>query len=304
LTPQQAIDHFNKGIKKAENFLCIARSSSLQLEECLAIDLLLYNATRIKREAARRGEEDNANLFLGFECAIGAVRSELMMWILLKRDMPNEAWERLVAAQMACLDATRAHRGFAHCEQRLKALEQLEGQIFPPQVFMSAGFVSDRLDCSICGERYSTCEHLRGKPYMGQFCEVIHRNPRGDHVAIVKAPADKRCRIVSVKTKDGQRDKLSGEITPYKEGELFEEEGPLEAQMIFLALDRYPYWAPTEKILGPQVSKEPQNGLLPNAAICAPGHCSCAGLLSASLRFAVDFCLAAACVSDNASWSR
>jgi hypothetical protein len=39
------------------------------------------------------------------------------------------------------------------------------------------------------------------------------------------------------------------EITPYAEGEQFEEDGPLEATMIFLAVDRYPYLVPTEKIL-------------------------------------------------------
>jgi hypothetical protein len=246
----QLIDHFNEGILEAEHFCSLTRSSKLQLERCLALDLLLYNATQIKHGAVRRGEDDNANLFLGFECAIGAIRSELMMWILLKREMPNEAWDRLVAAQMGCLDAVRAHIGFESCEQRLRTLEQFESQIFPSQVFTSAGFVSDRLDCSICGERYSKCEHLRGKPYMGHFCEVIHRNPRGDHVAMVNVPADKRCRVVSFKTKEGHRDRLSWEITPYKEGELFEEDGPLEAQMIFLALDRYPYLLPTEKVPG------------------------------------------------------
>lgn len=250
---EQVLDYFNAGIKEAEIFLCLARSSKLQLEQCFALDLLSYNATRIKHEAVRRGNENDANLFLGFECAIGAVRSELMMWILLKRDMPNEAWDRLVAAQMGCLDATRAHIGFAHCEQRLNDLEQLEGQIFPPQTFMSAGFVSNRLDCSVCGERYSKCEHLRGKPYMGQFCEVIHRNPRGDHVALVKTPADKRCRVVSFKTKDGHQDKLSWEITPYREDEVFKEDDTLEAQSILLAADRYPYLVPTEKILDPQL---------------------------------------------------
>lgn len=249
MTIEQVIDHFNKGIKDAEHFLCLARSSKLQQEQCQDLDLLSYNATRIKHEAVRRGDEDNANLFLGFECAMGAVRSELMMWILLKRDMPNQAWDQLVAAQMACLDAMRAHRGFAHCGERLRMLEQLERKIFPPQVFMSAGFVSDRLDCSICGERYSKCEHLRGKPYLGQFCEVIHRNPRGDHVAAVEAPADKRCRVVSVKTKDGYRDKLSLAITPYEEGESFNEGAPLEVQTIFMALDRYPYMRSTEKVL-------------------------------------------------------
>ncbi|NHV29378.1 hypothetical protein [Burkholderia sp. D-99] len=250
MTLTQLVDYFNAGIEKAEVFLCLARSSKLQLEQCLALDLLSHNATRAKHEAVRRVDENAANLFLGFECAIGAIRSELMMWILLKRDMPNEAWDRLVAAQMGCLDATRAHSGFADCARRLKNLEQLEGQIFPPQVFLSAGFVANRLDCSICGERYSKCEHLRGRPYMGQFCEVVHRKPRGDHVAMVKTPADKRCRVVSFKTKDGHRDKLSWEITPYGDGEVFKEDDALEVQSIFLSTDRYPYMVPTERILG------------------------------------------------------
>lgn len=249
ITLKQLIDYFNKRIQDAENLSSPARSSQLQSKQCLALDALLHSATQIKHEMIRRGDEGTANLFLGFECVIGGIRSELLMWILLKRDLPNEAWDRLVAVQMAYLDATRAHRGFAHCEQRLRELEEIEARIFPPQVFTSAGFVSERLDCSICGERYSKCQHLRGMPYMGEFCEIIHRDPRSDHVAIVKHPADKRCRVVSFRTKDGHRDKLSLEITPYKEGEQFNEGDPLEAKMIFLALDRYPYLAATEKIL-------------------------------------------------------
>lgn len=250
MTFEQIINFFNNGIKEAESFLYMTRSSELQLEQCLALDHLLYNATQIKSEMIRHGEENTANLFLGYECAIGSVRSELLMWILLKLDMPNEAWDQLIAAQMGCLDASRAHDFFAHCEQKIWVLEQLEDKIFPPQVFISAGFVSDRLDCSICQMRYSQCEHLRGKPYMGQFCEVIHRNIRGDHVAIVEAPADKRCRFVSVKTKDGYQDKLSLKTTPYKKGELFKEGNLLEAKTNILHSDRYPYLTSTEKILG------------------------------------------------------
>lgn len=253
MTLTQVVDYFNAGIKDAEVFLCLARSSKLQLAQCLNLDLLLHNATRIKHEAVRRGDENSANLFLGFECAIGAVRSELMMWILLKRDMPNEAWDCMVAAQMGCLDATRAHRGFADSERRWKDLERLEGQIFPPQTFMSAGFVAKGLECSICGGRYSKCEHLRGKPYMGRFCEVIHRDLRGDHVALVETPADKRCRVVSLKTKDGHRDKLSWDITPYANDEVFEENETLEVHGIFLTTDRYPYMVPTENIISVQL---------------------------------------------------
>lgn len=250
MTFEQVIHFFNNGMKQAETFLFLTRSSQLQLEQCLELDHLLYNATQFKHKEILRCNEENANLFLGFECAIGAVKSELMMWILLKRDMPNEAWDQLVAAQMGCLDASRADTGFAHYDQRREALEQLEDKLFPQQVFISAGFVSDRLDCSICGKRYSQCEHLRGKPYMGQFCEVIHRNPRGDHAALVEVPEDKRCRVVSFKTKDGHKDKLSWETTPYNEGEFFKEGDLLEAKINLLNLDRYPYLASSEKVLG------------------------------------------------------
>lgn len=252
----QVIDYFNAGIEEAGVFLCLARSSKLQLAQCLILDELFYNATRFKREASLRGDEDIANLFLGFECAIGAARSELMMWMLLKRDMPNEAWDQMVAAQMGYLDATRAKDGFANYEQQLKKLERLESQIFPPQTYLSLGFVAKRLECSICGGRYSECEHLHGKPYMGQFCEIIHRDPRYDHVAVVETPEDKRCRVVSFKTKDGHRDKLSWEVKPYENGELYEEGEAFEARSICMAMDRYPYMAPTESILSVQLQAQ------------------------------------------------
>lgn len=247
----QVIEHFNNCIEKAEAFCCLARSSRLQLEHCMVLDMLLPEATRIKRQAINRKDEERANLFLGFECVIGAVRSELLMWILLKREMPNEAWDQYVAARMACADAMRAHKGFENCEQRLEVLTRLEERVFPPQVFMSAAFVSDRLDCSICGERYSKCEHLRGMPYTGVFCEVVHRNPRGDHVSIVKDPADRRCRVVSFKTRDGHKDKMSWEVSPYKEGERYAEDEGLETNGRILVFDRYPYLKTTDQVLGP-----------------------------------------------------
>lgn len=250
MTLQGAIEYFNGGIENAETLRCLAKSSKLQLEQCCALDSLQFNATRFKHESIRRADEDCANLFLAYECAIGAVRSELLMWILLKRDMPNEAWDQLVAAQIGCMDASRAHRGFVHCQQRLEDLSQYEELLFPPQAFLSAGFISDSLECSICGSPYAKCQHLRGRPYMGWFCEINHRNPRGDHAALVDFPADKRCRVTSIQVREGYQDKLSGEITPYEGNELFDEEGPLNVRSILMATDRYPYLASTGKVLG------------------------------------------------------
>ena len=135
-------------------------------------------------------------------------------------------------------------------EQRLEDLSQYEELLFPPQAFMSAGFISDSLECSICGSPYAKCQHLRGRPYMGRFCEINHRNPRGDHAALVDSPADKRCRVTSIQVREGYQDKLSGEITPYEGNELFDKEGPLNVRTILMATDRYPYLASTGKVLG------------------------------------------------------
>lgn len=245
----QMIEYFNEAIKQAETLRSAAYSSRLQIEQCLELDKLQFNANRFKIQAIEHVNEDHANLFLGYECAIGSVRSELLMWILLKKESPHEAWEQLVSAQIACVDASRAHEGFSHCHIRLETLNQLEKLLFPPQAFLSAGFISDKIDCSICGKTYSKCPHLRGKPYMGQFCELIHRKPRGDHVALVDAPADKRCRVTSFQVREGYKDKLSGEITPYEPGEQFDDDGSLRARSIMMALNRYPYLTLAKKIL-------------------------------------------------------
>lgn len=87
---------------------------------------------------------------------------------------------------------------------------------------------------------------------MGKFCEVIHRNIRADHVALVDVPADKRCRIVSFKTSNGYRDKLCWEVEPYKDGELFRNDETLETKGIVMALERYPYLKSTEDTLSPE----------------------------------------------------
>lgn len=246
-------DIFNKlnnGIQVSENFCFVSRSSSQQIEQCFELDSLQHSASEAKQKSAYNEKERNANMFLGFECVIGAVKCELMMWVLLKRDKPNQAWDRLVSAQMGYMDASRAHEGFKNCDHGLKKLELIEKYIFPPQVFMSAGIVSKRIDCSICGKAYSQCDHLRGKPYMGEFCEVIYHDFKVDHSAIVEHPADKRCRVTSFKTDSGYRDKLSWDITPYDQGENFNPDDPLEVKSVFMSFDRFPYLTSTKEILG------------------------------------------------------
>ena len=187
---------FNDAVKETGRFLSIARASKLQQDALEALGQLILEIAEEKARAIEVKNEDYANMLLGCECVAAALIAELKMWILLKQEEPDAAWDQLVSAQDAYIAAMRAHSGFSHLaffHQRMEAIEQL---VFPPQMFTSVALIVERQECSICGDEYEDCAHLIGKPYMGEFCSVIMGgNAKIHSVSIVENPADKRCRI-------------------------------------------------------------------------------------------------------------
>lgn len=215
-SPPPYISSFNEQVKEAEVFLSIARDSSLQQQ---AIEKLLALRTSIaakKDNAISGGNEDYANLLLGCECVTTALIAELKMWLSLKQDKPDAAWDELVTAQMASVDAVRSHLEFAHLSEHNKRLEAIEKLVFPPQVFISSGMIVEKQECSICGEEYGVCDHLVCKPYMGRLCHIIARDLSLDHVAIVEHPADKRCRVQHFDVEGGSRNRMTWKIESKK----------------------------------------------------------------------------------------
>ena len=208
------IESFNAILADCQSLSCMARDSGLQRDACTELRSLLARASELKANAVAVGDEDSANLFLGFECAASSVYSELRMWLLLKEENPNEAWSALIDAQMAATSAARAHRGFMHLLHQHARLEAIEKLVFPPQVFLSAGWIVGRQECSICAAEYGTCDHLVGKPYMGRLCSIVARELQGNHVAIVKHPADKKCRVITFEVEGGKRDRMTWKIEP------------------------------------------------------------------------------------------
>jgi hypothetical protein len=165
-----------------------------------------------KRAAVAAQNEDLANLLLGYQCVATCLHAEITMWLLLKSEKPDEAWDSLVSAQMAAADAARAHPGFHHVTHQAERLEAIEKLVFPPQVFVSAGAIVRRQECSICGGEYGECGHLIGKPYWGEFCYILAKDIEFDHAAIVANPADKRCRILRFSVEGGERNRMSWKI--------------------------------------------------------------------------------------------
>ncbi len=221
---QYFIGEVNACIEEIEVLNNIARDSQLQREACESLNDIAGRVAELKTEAIQSGDEDTANLLLGFECVIKFLKAEIMMWLLLKSDQPDEAWRLLIDAQRAAGDAVRSHQGFQHLRAHVERLHEVEKLVFPPQVFTSIGIVVRCRRCSICGEEYGECAHLVGMPYMGRICHtIITELERIDHVAIVSEPANKNCRITSFSVPGGVRNRMTWKIHPCPDGTESEE---------------------------------------------------------------------------------
>lgn len=208
------IELFNATVEGATNLTYIVRDSNLQREALAKLSMLAANVEDWKKRAISEQDENYANIFLGCECVIEALISELNMWLQLKDGRPDDAWKSLVDAQMATRDAVRSNDGFSHLVARATRLVNIERVVFPDQVFLSMGLIVRRQECSICDAEYEDCPHVVGKPYMGEFCRCILRDIEPDHVAMVKEPANKQCRIIYFNAEGGKRNRMTWRVEP------------------------------------------------------------------------------------------
>lgn len=207
------IQDTNASIKDFEVFLCIARDSELQKETIGRIFNKSRHLEAKKKEFISQGHEQAANILLGLQFVLDALSSEITMWLLLKAEEPEKAWDALIGAQEAAVAAARCAPGFAHLRFHHERLEAIERLVFPPQVFISSGLLADRQECTICSEDYEVCDHLVGMPYGGQMCQISLHGLRLDHAAITETPADKRCRITEFSDADGTRNRMTWRLT-------------------------------------------------------------------------------------------
>lgn len=195
---------FLNQVRDCERFAFLCRSSKLQQEAASRLREFMVEVRELKVLAIAESNEDLSNELLGYECALNALAHELEMYISIKSDNPGEAWSHLINAQMATKHAVQSHQSAAHLEEvyahRLHALEHL---LFPKQMFASAGFIAEEDECSICGQVYGDCNHVKGRPYMGELCSRIIKRSKLLEVSLVTDPANKHCRVQSFTDDDG-----------------------------------------------------------------------------------------------------
>ncbi len=194
---------FEEIIDYALGFCFPVRAKALQLEAVEKLEHLEQRISDLKQEKARSQESDVANQLLSMEEMIKAVANELKMWIALKENSPHKAWDYLVGARGHARASMQAHRITEHFQYYIERLYTLEKVVFPPQVFVSPGFIIKRSVCSICGQNYGECEHVVGRAYNGQLCARIIEEAELLEISIVSDPANRSARILTISDEDG-----------------------------------------------------------------------------------------------------
>ena len=200
------LKEFIEVIRECERFCFMSRGKEFQQEAVKKLTTFKQKVTSLKEQMIKVKDEDSANTMLSLENLIDAMINELEMWIALKEDDPNKAWDFLISAQSAVRASAQSHSIAINlnAEGYANKLHLLEKLLFPPQMFFSPGFVIEKAECSICGKEYGECEHVVGKAFMGKMCyRKIRKIKEIKEVSIVEEPANKGARMLQFTNDDG-----------------------------------------------------------------------------------------------------
>ena len=203
---------FSKTVNECQRFCYITRAREFQLEARERLEALKVESIKLKKNAIAHEDEDSANAMLSFEEMINALINELNMWIVLKDDNPNLAWGYLVNAQGSAQAAMQTHNVASHLKDYVEHLHAVEVHLFPPQMFLSPAMVIKQEVCSICGQEYGECPHIKGKAYMGKFCTCEIKDVEIKEISFTPAPASKHRRIFAMSDGDVTRDTMTWRI--------------------------------------------------------------------------------------------
>ena len=209
------LNEFNEVIRECGKFCFMSRGKEFQQEAVKKLKTLKQRAISLKEQMIKVKDENSANTMLSVENLIDAMINELEMWIALKEDNPNKAWDFLINAQYAIRTAAQAHSIAleSNAEGYANKLHLIEKLLYPPQTFSSPSFIIEGTKCSICGKEYGTCDHVVGKAYMGEMCHrIVTKIKEVKEISIVEEPADKRARILQFTDNGITRDFMTWRI--------------------------------------------------------------------------------------------
>jgi hypothetical protein len=207
--------------QEAQTMAFLPRASELQEAAMKEIDGFMQKLAERKAGYVRNSDETAANCVLAMEFTLRAVQSELAMWLKVKGESAEEAWNDLIAAQeflgAALLVRHQLGLDTTGIENLLRRLLFIEHWVFPPQMFNSIGGTAQRRECSICDAEYDDCDHVIGRAYMGKMCHTIIREANLAEVSFVTNPADKRCRTTHFSDQGKMRNRMTWRLEERQE---------------------------------------------------------------------------------------
>ncbi|MFK7050201.1 hypothetical protein FLACOL_00170 [Flavobacterium columnare] len=197
--PNLLISEFNEMASIAQKKAFITVGIEIQKEEIETIQNYIQNLNSLKKEYANKNFENEANLVYCIENSLLAIANELQMLVYIKEDKMNEAWNSLVKAQViyGTVISNSTFQDESN-EKYLTKLAQYEKLLFPHLFFQSVGGIIKKSHCSICKEKSGKCNHIKGKLYNGELCTRIITEMELEEISLVKNPANKHCRIISI----------------------------------------------------------------------------------------------------------
>ena len=206
---QELLQSVKTALDEASAYCFLTRAIELQREAEEHLIDKKAEVSEFKRLCVSEANEDMANTCLAAEMLLTSIASELSMWIALKDDDPDSAWDSLVRAESTLQGAVAAHTSVAQYAAYSEHFRELEEVLFPRQLFMSPGMIIERTDCSICRADYEDCEHIAGRAYMGEFCARILYPDSLEELSIVEVPRDKRARVMMISDGRDNRDVMT-----------------------------------------------------------------------------------------------
>ncbi len=202
--PNLLIAEFNEiaGIVQKKAFITVG--TEIQKEEVETLKKYREDLKNLKKDFVSRKLENEANLVYCLDNSLLALQCELEMLICLKEDKMDEAWAKLVKAQVVYGTVIRnCPADFQTPNGYIERLNQYEKLLFPNLFFHSTGGIIKKSHCSICGQSLSKCHHIKGKLYMGEMCTRVITEMELEEISLVEDPANKLCRVLTIET-DGR----------------------------------------------------------------------------------------------------
>jgi hypothetical protein len=185
------------------------RALELQRAAADAFADLEKTALSLKSEAVRDGDEDAAARLLMGECIAETLHARLRLWLAFRNGDMDAAWAWLVRAQNAATAGIRAHALGDQLRPLSLELQTIEDLVFPPQMFISTGWITRRSECTICAQPFGSCQHVNGRVYGGEFASRLVTEGEPLEVSVVDVPDDKMCRAYTMTVDGIERDVLT-----------------------------------------------------------------------------------------------